>query len=244
MSIKYNVTGERRKALVGAISEILALDAVYQGAPTFAYQIGNCTVDKNGVLSFAEDVTDSASALLVTSLKERGFEAEADNSNQLVIEVPRDSFTDEAIDNLKKIIASKKTLIEKALGLDELPFNEDCLAVEVKDDKLCFPWFTLMGIDGEVDAYARFISALCEMAKTQKRVIAKEKPVENDKFTMRLFLVRLGLKGSENKAVRHIMLRNLTGNSSWKNGKTPAKAAETADDSTENASNGENAEEA
>jgi DNA-directed RNA polymerase subunit RPC12/RpoP len=230
MSINYNVTGDRRKALVTAIGEVLALEGVYQGAPTFAYKIGGCTVDKTGILDFAEDVEESARALLVAALKERGFEAEAsesadlgDDSNKLVIEIPREGFTDEAIDNLRKIIASKQTLIEKALGLDDLPFNDDCLAVEILEDKLCFPWFTLMGIGGEADAYARFICALCEMAKTQKRVTATEKPTENDKFTMRLFLVRLGLKGPENKAVRQIMLNNLSGNSSWKNGKPQQK---------------------
>ncbi|MFV0529131.1 MAG: hypothetical protein ACK5MN_10485, partial [Lachnospiraceae bacterium] len=242
MSINYNVTGSERKALVGAISEILVLEATYKGAPSFAYEIGNCTVDKNGVLSFADDVTDSAITLLVGALKERGYIGESDdavsgipdepaaetpvadsvsadsgNSHELVIEIPREGFTDEAIENLKKIIASKKTLIEKALGVYDLPFNDDCITVKVTEDMLRFPWFILPGMDGEVDAYSRFICALCEMAKTQSRVTAKEQPVENEKFAMRIFLVRLGLKGPENKAVRRIMLANLTGNSSWKN---------------------------
>lgn len=44
---------------------------------------------------------------------------------------------------------------------------------------------------------------------------------------MRLFLVRLGLKGPENKVVRQIMLQNLSGNSSWKNGKPETAAKDT-----------------
>ncbi|MFV0485395.1 MAG: hypothetical protein ACK5MU_04215 [Candidatus Saccharimonadales bacterium] len=231
MNINYNVTGEQRKALVTAIGEILALEAVYQGAPTFAYKIGSCMVDKTGTLDFAEGVEESARDLLVGALKERGFEADTSEnpdhgSNKLVIEIPREGFTDAAIANLRKIIASKQTLIEKALRLDDLPFNEDCLAVEVTEDKLRFPWFALIGIEGEADAYSRFICALCEMAKTQSRVTAKEKPTDNDKFTMRLFLARLGLKGPENKAVRQIMLGTLSGDSSWKNGQPPKKANE------------------
>lgn len=32
-SFNYNVTGQQRKALVRAVSEILGEDAIYQGAP-------------------------------------------------------------------------------------------------------------------------------------------------------------------------------------------------------------------
>ena len=60
-------------------------------------------------------------------------------------------------------------------------------------------------------------------AKTQKRVVAKNKQEENEKFAMRIFTVRLGLKGDEYKLIRKLLSRNLTGNSSWKNGK-PEKA--------------------
>ena len=61
------------------------------------------------------------------------------------------------------------------------------------------------------------------MAKTQKRVTAVEKPIENAKFTMRLFLIRLGFIGDEYKTARKILLRNLTGNSSWKSGHRPER---------------------
>lgn len=224
MSLNYNVTGDERKALVKAISEILILDAVYKGAPTFAYEIGNCVVDRYGVLSFSEEVTDTAAMMLINALKTRGFEAEPSedasvDSNKLEIQIPREGFTEEALDNLRKIIASKDTLIKKALGLNDLPFNENCLAVKVDEDKLRFPWFALAGIDGEADAYTRFIHALCEMAKTQKRVTAKEREVENDKLAMRLFLIRLGFIGAGYKTARKILLRNLIGNSSWKHGR-------------------------
>lgn len=248
MTIGYKVTGPERKALAKAIGDILALEVTYKGAPSFAYEIGGCTIDKSGNLTFSEGMSGDESVRLIDVLKERGYIAEPSHAvsdelaeedpdslipNELVVEIPKEGFNDEAIDNLKKIIASKKTLIEKSLDIADLPFNEDCLAVEIGEDKLRFPWFRLTGSDGEVDAYSHFICAMCEMAKTQKRVTAKEQPVENDKFAMRIFLVRLGLKGPENKGVRHIMLRNLTGNSSWKNGK-PEKsiAAETvpADD--------------
>ena len=48
-----------------------------------------------------------------------------------------------------------------------------------------------------------------------------EKPQENLKYTMRLFLVRLGFVGEEYKQARKILLRNLSGNCSWKSGHAP-----------------------
>jgi hypothetical protein len=59
------------------------------------------------------------------------------------------------------------------------------------------------------------------MANEQNWVTAKEREVENEKFTMRLFLIRLGFVGPEHKTARAILLRNLTGNSAWKNGQPP-----------------------
>ena len=50
-SVAYNVTGERRKALVAAIANYTGDRAIYQNAPTFAYHIGIFTVDKNGTLT-------------------------------------------------------------------------------------------------------------------------------------------------------------------------------------------------
>jgi hypothetical protein len=47
-------------------------------------------------------------------------------------------------------------------------------------------------------AYAQFVSKLCDMAKTQQRVLAVEQPVENEKYAFRCFLLRLGFIGGEN----------------------------------------------
>ena len=56
------------------------------------------------------------------------------------------------------------------------------------------------------------------MAREQKRVIPRIYPGDNDKYAMRQFLVRLGLKGKEYKETRKILFRNLTGNGAWRNG--------------------------
>lgn len=222
MDVRYNVTGSARKALVGAISGILGQEVVYKGAPTFAYTVSNYLIDKSGTLSYPDTNNCEEVMRLLGALEEFGYIPEtdviedSDYADKLSIQMPRADFTDEAIESLKKIIASKETLIKKSLGADSLP-------VDITDETVSFPWFTLNDIDGEVDAYTRFIAALCDMAKTQKRITAREKELKNDKFTMRLFLIRLGFVGAEYKTARSILLKNLTGNGSFKDGHRPQK---------------------
>jgi len=55
MRIHYNLSGAARKALVTAISEELNSPAHYQGAPTFAYEVGGYQIDKAGILEGADN---------------------------------------------------------------------------------------------------------------------------------------------------------------------------------------------
>lgn len=147
---------------------------------------------------------------------------ESDASDTLVIEMPLDSFTDRALKNLERLIASKANLIKKAIGSNALP-------IERTDTTLQFPLFSFGASGEEVDALTRLISALCTAAKEQKRVTAKEMAVENEKFAFRVFLIRLGFVGEEYKSARKILLKNLSGNSAFRNG-APSKQEEPADD--------------
>ena len=67
MEKAYNVTGDRRKALVQAISDHLGEAAKYQNAPSFAYVIGEYGVDKNGTL------TGPHNAELLAAIEAQGF---------------------------------------------------------------------------------------------------------------------------------------------------------------------------
>lgn len=132
--------------------------------------------------------------------------------DHLIINMPRDYFTDAALDNLSRIIESKGDLIKKAIGANNLP-------IEVSDENVSFPWFTGHLTPDKVNAYSHFISALCAMAKSQQRVTAKAKETGNDKYTFRCFLLRLGFIGDEYKTVRKTLLENLSGNSAFRSSK-------------------------
>ena len=70
MEAAFNVTGERRKALVEAVKAFVDVPAVYQNAPSFAYVIGDYTVSKTGTIS------GPANEALLASLNAKGFIAE------------------------------------------------------------------------------------------------------------------------------------------------------------------------
>lgn len=248
MRINYNVTGVDRKALVRAMVELLGKPPVYQGAPSFAYAVGGYRVDRDGMVNCPENASPEDVRKLVELLRMRGFhpnvtdvaeapepagipeQTEADDAEtpfmDYWIEVPHSGFTPEAEENLRRIVASKAPLLKKALGTDSLE-------IVITDTTIRFPWFTLHGIDGEADAYNRLVTAMCKMAKEQKRVVAKERATDNEKFAMRLFLIRLGFIGDEYKTARKILMRNLTGNSSWRSGHRPELADTAAETSAD-----------
>lgn len=227
MEVRFNVTGEARKALVNAIGETLGFEPVYKGAPSFAYVVNNITISKDGALSWDERTDEVIIQNLLKKLLEFGFIYECDEvdtdelCDTLTIEMPLDGFTEAALENLERLIASKETLIKKAIGVDKLP-------IERTETTIRFPWFRFGIEPEELSAYSRFIGALCAAAKEQHRVTAKDKPVENEKFAFRVFLIRLGFVGDEYKTARKILLRNLSGNSAFKNG-APAKVTEVSD---------------
>ena len=51
MEVHYDVLGSARKALAGAIGESIGVYPSYQAAPSFAYILGEYTLDRNGVLT-------------------------------------------------------------------------------------------------------------------------------------------------------------------------------------------------
>jgi hypothetical protein len=212
MEYRFNRTGPERKTLVTAIGEITGSSPAYMGAPSFGYEIANCTIDKEGTLIFDERTEQAEVHSLLEALAGLGFipaEAfeEETSPDTFSIEFPLVGFTNTALSNLEKLVASKAPLIKKAIAAEDLPIVQ-------AEDRLCFPWFSAEASADEMNAYAKFICALCEMAKNQKRVTAVNKPVASERYAMRCFLLRLGFIGPEFAAARKILLANLSGNSS------------------------------
>ena len=238
MRIEFNRTGAERKALVQAMGEILEVKPKYLGMPTAAYQVDYFHIDKTGAVEFDDRADSEEIENLLERLAERGIvavpaetaqeggtaEESADAENKaeepeteaqgadlgLTVAMPRDSFTDAALENLRKLVDAKGSLIKKALAVGSLPIVAD-------GEKVSFPWFSETD-NKSAAAYTHFIAALCDMARNQKRITATEKKVENEKYAFRCFLLRLGFIGAEYKGERKILLKNLSGSSAFKNG--------------------------
>lgn len=69
---------------------------------------------------------------------------------------------------------------------------------------------------GKIKAYIQFCLALSYQALTQKKASARRTYTDNEKYTFRCWMLRLGLNGDEFKTCRHHFLANLTGNSAWR----------------------------
>ena len=228
MLINYHVTGSDRKRLVAAIAEHTGEKAKYLGAPSFAYQVGGININTEGTVTIEDN---SEAAHLIRFLRENGFQAEdplseVEETEEAVAEgltvgLPTITLDEEAQRNLASLLEAKGSLIRKALNIPSTP-------IEVNEQTICFPWFNRDLTADEVKAYTHFISALCEMAKNQKRITAKEKEVDNEKYAFRCFLLRLGFIGNEFKGERKVLLNNLSGSSAFKSG-TKGKEAEVCD---------------
>ena len=217
MKYVFNITKEQKHDLIDAVTAITGDKAVYQFTPTYAYAIGDLTVNRDATLT-APDGKDLSG--LIASLKNSGFDListetdapkksanQEDGDSNFIISVPLDAANVEVLANL---IKSKETLIEKALRVTDTDF-------QITEDRIQFPWFKRKLADDEMKAFTHFVSALCRLSKEQKRASGKPTQTDNEKYTFRCFLLRLGFIGKEYKTERKVLLQNLIGSSAFRN---------------------------
>lgn len=71
---------------------------------------------------------------------------------------------------------------------------------------------------GKIRTYITFCLAVSHQALTQKRASCKKFNTDNEKYTFRCWLLRLGLIGDEFKNCREHLMKALSGNSAWRHG--------------------------
>ena len=200
-------------------------DTAVQTDEQVGYASGDGTAEDTATIA-DEDVRRA-------SADENASDETSDDTTHLTISMPLSFFTEQAVDNLRRVVSNKATLIKRAL-------NTDTLEIIESEQKIEFPWFTLTE-EGDSAAYMQFITVLCEFAKVRKRVIMKTASFDNtadecdsnEKYAFRCFLLRLGMIGEEHKATRKVLLRNLTGSSAFRRGKP-----ESSDNQIQNQSEG------
>ena len=232
MEIKYNVTGARRKEMVSIISKITEVRAEYKGAPSFGYQIGDFTVDKNGTLIFDDPTDLKLSKKVIDELENQGFNAEqneqAETEEQPSVEfiTPFNQSNTLAIENFIRMLYSKQYLINKALGTEVIKISEEVanmsaaeiLTADIKGIKFSQETITFEypKADEKLNAYTDLLNKVWKVAVESKKIQAKYSEPENEKYYFRAWLVRIGLGGKDGAETRKSLLKNLKGHSAFR----------------------------
>lgn len=232
--MRIETNAANRKDVVKAVSGILGQPSKYMGVPTCNYQIGNCTIDKSGAVETEDEKT---AELIRAGLLEQGLI----ESPQAEVDETTVSLPVEGLKNLIYLIHSKQYLINRAfaeevfritaalveaLGSAEVSDTEtflqafqkhagECRGISFPDGKAAF---TLPAISDPdmIRAFTNLAAAMAQQAKEQKRISPKETIEENEKYYMRIWLLRLGFGGAEGKEIRNLLLKNLKGNSAFR----------------------------
>lgn len=251
MRINYNVKGPKRKKLVEALSKELEAEAKYLAAPSFAYQVGAYTIDRNGLLEGEDnkelvrklfevyklkaEVEEYATSDLVTedsgnhqAVAEDEISPYRDHEEPTLYD-PSNDGADSLIIELpmegfiELALNNLRGLIKARESLIKKALGIEYLPIITGEETISFPWFSSSLEADEIKAYTNFVAKLYKMARKQKRVITTEKIVENEKYAFRCFLLRLGFIGEKYKADRKILLKNLNGSSAFKDGQPANK---------------------
>ena len=95
--------------------------------------------------------------------------------------------------------------------------NPPLTGIFFDSDKLTFDGFGEAQDADHVQTFMKLAGAMNRMALTQKRVQAKDVDDSNEKYSLRVWLIRLGLNGADCKADRKLLMENLSGHSAFCN---------------------------
>lgn len=171
-----------------------------------------------------------------------------------VVSLPLAGHTAESLKNLVTMIYSKGALISKATGgvfvaekdlvdaiLDESSlhsinalrgflagyeqeYGSGILGMKVGEDRIVFDGFPDRVDADHVKTFTQLVSCMARTAKKQKRVVARETEAENERYSMRTWLLRIGMNGPEFKEARKHLMKNLTGHTAFRTAEEAERA--------------------
>lgn len=237
--MRIETNAANRKDVVKAVSAILGQPSRYLGVPTCGYEVGNCTIDRSGAVETEDEKT---AEMVRAGLLEQGLiDTPQTEIEETTVSLPVEGMTAEGLKNLIYLIHSKQYLINRAfaeevfrvpaalveeLGSAEVSGTEaflqvfqnhadGCRGISFPDGKAAF---TLPAINDPdmIRAFTRLAAAMAQQAREQKRIKPDETIEENEKYYMRIWLLRLGFGGKEGKETRNLLLKNLKGHSAFR----------------------------
>lgn len=164
----------------------------------------------------------------------------------VTVAFPLTDHTVQSLTNLICMIHSRGALLSKATGgqffadksladaiLDDKTFrsiheliayireweetNPELKGIHFGDDKVIFDGFGAAQDAETVHTFTKLAAAMNKMAITQKRVQAKDVDDSNEKYALRIWLIRLGLNGTDFKVDRKRLMAPLSGHTAFRN---------------------------
>lgn len=235
----FKVGKEIRKDAAIVIGQALELNHEYAGPPTFAYTAGGWVIDRDGMVMTPAKKLDDIHLFqeVFNAIKEAGISPEG----RAVVTLSIAGHSGISLRNLVNMAYSKEDLIRRAFGFDCKIVSEDFIeainnvrlnakvkgfeeVAKIHDTgNICFDGESIsfkfynpsLDVD-EISSQVLFSHKLNEQAKAQKNSMVKKKPIENEKYAMRCWLLRMGFIGSKYRVERKRILENLTGNSAFR----------------------------
>lgn len=209
ISFSQTITGQERKTIAAVIAQAINETSRYVGPPSFAFTVGGWSVGKQSqVISPVMNLDGFAEVKnIISALHIAGLNAET-------LRVTLHGVNENTAKLLTSVIKSKETLLKKALQMEEP------LTVMFENEEATLHFFTATLDAEKVNAYLTLALKLVELAGTLKYSSATEKPVDNEKYALRCFLLRLGFIGDEFKTARRVLLSAMSGNGAFKSKST------------------------
>lgn len=165
--------------------------------------------------------------------------------DELTISLPMAGHTAQSIRNFLNLMYSRGPLLNKAMGtnfsvsnslldaleqastrtveemLDELEEyrlgagTTGMTGIQITAEKISLAFAGPLTQE-KVRAYTELCAAMNRMAIAQKRIQAKTINDANEKYALRIWLIRLGLNGDEHKTIRKLLMQNLTGHAAFR----------------------------
>ena len=141
--MKLNTHPENRKKMVRAISELTGLEATYMFTPTYSFQIGSVTVNRDGTIDCEDEtMVETIKPMLIENgwlddeveteapvdSKEIPEDTEPIRVAQMDITMPVENWTVAQLTNLLRMLYSKQYLINRMLNYSMLCIEESFIS--------------------------------------------------------------------------------------------------------------------
>ena len=136
-TMKYAASGEQRKQLVNALSEVIGRESKYLKAPSYGYEVGSCIVNRTGDIEFPDNMAEEEIEAIVKKLTWHGFERILDGSAEEIDGAPAlEESALKAEDPTEENVsdAVEATVEESEDVLDETVVNEDKISATENSD--------------------------------------------------------------------------------------------------------------